>query len=303
MRSYEKRILTIPDQISELKSAKMVIESVDAAKEFLSRVEYYRFRGYSFQFYNNSKKEYEDNTKFSDIVAICEFDAELSHMLFSMLSSIEVTLRSHLVDALLSYRKDGLILYDPEIFDDKKKYWGNNSSISQEIARSSDVFIKHNFDKHDGNVPVWATVEIMSFGTLSKTIKNLNTGTDSVYSKLADYYKYPTASGKTARPTKKLLTSWIQACVVLRNICAHNSRIYNRALNTTPEILDVDRLASTPRYNGIYKTLLAMKYLRPSDEQWSVFANQLKELISKYSPVVEIGRLNFPQDWQNHIVS
>ena len=47
MRSYEKRILTIPDQISELKSAKMVIESDDAAKEFLSRVEYYRFRGYS----------------------------------------------------------------------------------------------------------------------------------------------------------------------------------------------------------------------------------------------------------------
>ena len=49
-------------------------------------------RGYSFQFYDNSKKEYKENTKFSDIVDICEFDAELSHLLFSMLLSIEVSL-------------------------------------------------------------------------------------------------------------------------------------------------------------------------------------------------------------------
>ena len=45
MRSYEKRILTIPEQISELKSAKMIIESDDDAAKFLSRVEYYLFRG------------------------------------------------------------------------------------------------------------------------------------------------------------------------------------------------------------------------------------------------------------------
>ena len=84
MRSYEKRILTIPEQVSELKSAKMIIESDEAAAKFLSRVEYYRFRGYSFQFYDNSKRKYKENTKFSDIVAICDFDAELSHLLFAM---------------------------------------------------------------------------------------------------------------------------------------------------------------------------------------------------------------------------
>lgn len=300
LRSYEKRILTIPEQVSELKSAKMIIESDDAAAKFLSRVEYYRFRGYSFQFYDNSKKEYKENTKFSDIVAICDFDAELSHLLFAMLSSIEVSLRSRLVDALLTYKEDTLILYDPAIFDDKKNYWSNNGSLSQEIARSSDVFIKHNFDKHDGNVPVWAAVEIMSFGTLSKTIKNLKTGTDSVYSKLAEYYKYPTAAGNMARPAKKLLASWIQSCVILRNICAHNSRIYNRTLNTVPELLAVDRLTPDPKYNGIYQTILAMKYLRPSDDQWAAFADRLTALISKYSAVIEMRRLNFPQDWHEH---
>ena len=66
-----------------------------------------------------------------------------------MLSSIEVSLRSRLVDALLWYKQDGLILHDPEIFNNKKIYWSNNDSLSQEIARSSDAFIKHNFDKHE----------------------------------------------------------------------------------------------------------------------------------------------------------
>ena len=61
-----------------------------------------------------------------------------------------------------------------------------------------------------------------------------------------------------------------------------------------------DRLTPDPKYNGIYQTILAMKYLRPSDEQWSAFADQLTALISKYSAVIEMGRLNFPQDWHDH---
>ena len=58
------------------------------------------------------------------------------------------------------------------------------STIASEIARSNDVFIKHNFNNHDGEVPVWAIVEVLSFGTLSKIIKNLKTGTGSSYSVL-----------------------------------------------------------------------------------------------------------------------
>ena len=65
-------------------------------------------------------------------------------MLFSILSAIEISLRSRFVNALLTYKKDdALILYDPAIFEDKRKYWTNISSLSKEIAHSSDLFIKH----------------------------------------------------------------------------------------------------------------------------------------------------------------
>lgn len=72
------------------------------------------------------------------------------------------------------------------------------STVASEIARSNDVFIKHNFDNHDGEVPVWAAVEVLSFGTLSKIIKNLKTGTGSSYSILALNYQYKSKKfGKT----------------------------------------------------------------------------------------------------------
>ena len=63
------------------------------------------------------------------------------------------------------------ILYsvkDMSIFKDKKLYWQNMSTVASEIARSNDVFIKHNFDNHDGEVPVWAAVEVLSFGSITK---------------------------------------------------------------------------------------------------------------------------------------
>lgn len=121
------------------------------------------------------------------------------------------------------------------------------------------MFIRHNFDKHEGNIPVWAAAEIMSFGTLSKRITNLKTGSDLPFSKIAKSYTYSAKSGKPVKPSKKILVSWIQSCVVLRNICAHNGRIYNRVLNATPEILEADRLFHDPKYKGVYQTILAIK--------------------------------------------
>lgn len=82
---------------------------------------------------------------------------------FSMISKIEVALRVRLVEALLVHG-DALILQDSSIFKEKKMYWQNMSAIASEIARSNDVFIKHNFDNYEGEVPVWAVVEVLSFG-------------------------------------------------------------------------------------------------------------------------------------------
>lgn len=278
----------------------MEISSRSDVEKALRTIGYYRLRGYSFQRYNNATKKYIPGTKFDDIIKLYYFDQELSRMLFSMISKIEVALRVRLVDALLIHG-DALILQDSSIFKEKKTYWNNMSTIASEIARANDVFIKHNFDKHEGEVPVWAVVEVLSFGTLSKIIKNLKSGTGSAYAVLMEHYKYVSQKGNEVKPSQKMFTSWVQAVAVLRNMCAHNSRVYNRTIHTAPEILDADKISPPPKNNGLYQILLAMKYLRASDDEWREFVGDLDNLFKEYNSVITLSAMNLPTDWKTHL--
>ena len=300
MYQYPKQILTITQQIQSYIDAEMQINSRSDVENALKAIGFYRLRGYSFHLYDNSCKKYVSGTKFEDILKLYYFDQELSGLIFSMISKIEVALRVRLVDALLIHG-DALILQDSSIFKDKKMYWQNISTIASEIARSNDVFIKHNFDKHEGEVPVWAVVEVLSFGTLSKIIKNLKTGTGSTYAILADNYKYNSKKGNLVNPSQKMFASWVQSVSILRNMCAHNSRIYNRTIHTTPEILDVDKIIPAPAHNGLYQILLAMKYLRSSDVEWTRFVDELDRLFQNNSSVISLAAMNFPTDWKAHL--
>lgn len=300
MYQYPKQILSIAQQVQSYIDAGMLINSCADVEKAFKTVGFYRLRGYSFQLYDNATKKYVPGTKFEDILQLYQFDQELSVLIFSMISKIEVALRVRLVEALLIHGEP-LVLQDSSIFKEKKLYWKNMSTIASEIARSNDVFIKHNFDNHDGEVPVWATVEVLSFGTLSKIIKNLKTGTGSSYSIWAANYQYKSQKGNLVNPSQKMLTSWVQGVSVLRNMCAHNSRIYNRTIHTAPEILDVDKITPQPAHNGLYQILLAMKYLRSSDEEWTVFVDEFDKLIQNNSSVISLTAMNLPTDWKTHL--
>lgn len=300
MYQYPKQILSIEKQLQSLCDSGMMIDSCEDVEKALKNVGFYRLRGYSFHLYDNETKKYVQGTRFEDILKIYHFDQELACLIFSMISKIEVALRVRLVEALLVH-EDALVLQDSSIFNDKKMYWQNMSTIASEIARSNDVFIKHNFDKHEGEIPVWAVVEVLSFGTLSKIIKNLKTGAGSAYSVLAANYRYVSKRGNLVNPSKKMFTSWVKGVSILRNMCAHNSRIYNRTIHTAPEILDVDKLTPSPVHNGLYQILLAMKYLRASNEEWIEFVDKLSLLIEQNSSVISLTAMNFPPDWKEHL--
>ena len=98
-----------------------------------------------------------------------------------------------------------------------------------------------------------------------------------------------------------MFASWVQAVSVLRNMCAHNSRIYNRTIHTTPEILEVDKVTPTPAHNGLYQILLAMKYLRSSDEEWTLFVDELDKLLHNNVSVLSLTAMNMPIDWKVHL--
>ena len=300
MIQYPKRVLSTQQQLQTYITSGMVVSSVDEATEALATIGYYRLRGYCFHLYDNRTKQYVPNTNFSDILKLYQFDTELSHLLFGLSTAIEVGLRVHLSEALLIHQ-DALALHDPQYFRDKKLFWKNVSTLSNEIARSNDVFISHNYRNHNGLIPIWAAVEVMSFGNLSKIIKNLKTGQGSSASVLLQHYQYKSKRQNLVTPSLQMFSSWTQAVSILRNMCAHNSRIYNRTISTHLQIPAVDQTVPLVQHNGLYQVVLAMKYLRPTDDIWKKFVSNLTALFQKYDAIIDLNRINFPADWLSHL--
>ena len=299
MYHYSKPYLSVSQLIQKLASLGMIIPSQTEAEEAFNTIGYYRLRGYCYHQFDRNSNQYIAGPNLHDILNLYHFDMELSHLLFDYLSQIEVALRVRFVNAFQT-TQDVLALNDPSVFKDKNLYWKNQSSVASEIARSNDLFITHNFDNHEGAIPLWAAVEVMSFGTLSKLIKNLKTGQNSVLSNIIHHYRYRNSSGSLVNPSKDMFTSWIQSVSVVRNICAHNSRIYNRIINTTPQLVSTDFINPQPRYNGLYQIMLAMKYLRPTNQSWNNFVVAFNILLQKYNGTYDLSRMNFPSDWAIH---
>ena len=299
MYHYPKPYLSVSQLIQKLIACGMEVPSQTEAEEAFNSIGYYRLRGYCYHRFDRVANQYVSGTSLSDIIKLYRVDVELSHIIFEYLSQIEVALRVRFVNAFQPVQ-DALALNDPSLFSDKQRYWQNQNAVAGEIARSNDVFIAHNFDNHDGAIPIWATVEILSLGTLSKLIKNLKTGQNSVFSLFCSCYRFKNANGNIVAPSKDMLSSWIQAVSVMRNICAHNSRIYNRAINTAPQLVSTDVMNPQPRYNGLYQIMLAMKYLRPTDQSWVDFVDKFKALQNNNSSIYDLKRMNFPADWELH---
>ena len=300
MYTYPKPYLNANELVRHLMSKGMQMINPQWAEDTIIQIGYYRLKGYFLPFYNQASGFYSSDTSFEDIVELYHFDVELSKLIFGYILKIEVALRARLIEAL-AIAQDVTALSNPSLFDDKKKYWENQSSISSEIARSADKFINHQYSNYEGAVPVWAAVEVMQYGTLSKLIKNLKTGANTAYEKLRSFYKYPNSNGSMTIPSAKLFTSWIQATSAMRNICAHGGRIYNRAISAHPEILNADAITPVPASFGAYQEILAMKYLRPDNTSWKNFSTELTTLFSKYSSIIALSKLGFPSDWSLHI--
>ena len=92
MYRYPKQILTIAQQIQSYIDAGMIITSRSDVEKTLKSVGFYRLRGYSFHLYDNATKKYVSGTKFEDVLKLYHFDQEISALIFSMISKIEVAL-------------------------------------------------------------------------------------------------------------------------------------------------------------------------------------------------------------------
>ncbi|MFZ3578058.1 Abi family protein [Virgibacillus sp. DJP39] len=286
-----KPFKSVNEQIDILIDRGLTVDDRSYAYSVLSHVNYYRLSGYTLTLRKND--EFYKNVTLEQVMQIYNFDAELRSLLLYFLENIEVSFRAHL--GYFHSEKYGPLGYmDKDNFVDARHY----DIFYQEIKRIKDderneVFIKHHNENYNKQFPFWVVVELMSFGCLSRGFKNLHEDIKvhickEHYSPIPYYY----------------IENWLQGFVILRNICAHRGRLYNRYITYVPKLSPKDKKLFK-RYNldlnketkQIFTYIYVMNKLIGDEVIMDSFIYKFKELIVKY-PFVKLSHYGFPDDWE-----
>lgn len=290
---------TYNEQVQILKSRGLIISDDVAAAEKLEYINYYRLRGYYIHLQEKGSDKFISGTTFEQILSLHDFDNELRILLLRLLLNIEIVAKTRI--AYNVAHEWGTMGYRDEknySNDMHEKFQNLMKRIDKDLEKSHERFIKTYNDKYAGQFPIWVAVEVMSFGDLSK-----------MYCILPPHLKKNIACTYNGLD-ESLLTNWIQCSALLRNLCAHNSRIYARKIsipikietNIQIQIRDLTNRKFKINPQSLFAYLLAIRRISNSTV-WNSFLDDYNKLLLKYATSVEPIRLGFPFQWGRFLTS
>ena len=287
-----KPALTIDRQIDHLISQGICVNDRTAAARTLGDANYYRLRGYWMTFEDNGA--ILPDTTFEHIRSVYEFDRELRLWLWRMIERVELKVRTQFAYVLsTSFGPDAYM--KPGCFRDAEAHKQSLKSIQKEIdrgRRQGMPCILHNLNKY-GELPLWAAVEVMSMGTVSALYGNLRPDLQVEGCEKPVVEEISSAFGIGPG----FLKSWLRHLTMVRNICAHHGRFYNRLLKSKPRMLRRDRPWAGDREFPTFITLKRI-YEVSWPEVWEVELDALDKLIETYSRV-DLAPMGFPAGWHD----
>lgn len=290
---YTKRTFTIQEQIAQLRERGMVIDDEETARRYLEHVSYYRLAGYWWPMQSDKTNHiFKQGSTFGNVVQLYDFDRELRLIVFNAIEKIEISLRTKLIYHL-SHEFDAWWFQNTAIFIDTMALVETLTSMQEEVCRSKDTFIKEHKSKYRDDQrfpPAWKTLELTSFGSLSKLYGNLR----------SDVKAKDIIAAELGAVNHTYLPGWLQGIAQIRNFCAHHSRLWNKNIPTAPKILSKPPyrwVNDVPRdTQRIYLHLCIMRYMLNIIAPENNLHTQLRQLLEKY-PSVDPNALGFKTGW------
>ncbi|MDN3664863.1 Abi family protein [Algibacter miyuki] len=296
---FDKKPFTLPQQVKQLQDRGLTIKHPRIAEKYLINISYYRLGEYWYVMQSDKENHiFKPNSKFEDVIALYNFDAELRLLLFDVIEKIEISLRTKLIYHL-SHEINPWWFQNFDLFNDSKALVKTLSNLEIEIERTKDESIKKHLKKHKDDKrfpPAWKSLEQTSFGTLSKLYGNLK---HTVKSKDLIAIEFGAVN-------HTFLPSWLQSIAVIRNYCAHHSRLWNRNLPSTvkllskppkPWILDSINVPKQHEFSKLYVHMCLMRYMLNTILPRNEFSIKLNNLFEKY-PNVDPDALGMKPKWQ-----
>lgn len=293
LMDYTKQPLYYPEILQLLKERGLIIRDDNEATAQLKIMSYFRLANYLRPMEQNKTTHvFKPNSYFDNAVDLYYFDKKLRALIFTSIQSFEIALRSKLIHHF-SMIYGAFWIMDRSLFNDKKIYTDCSIRVQQEVFRSKEDFIQEHLEKYSTPIipPMRKTLEVVSFGTLSRIFCNLSD--KGIKKRIAREFNLP---------QHKLLESWCKSAVTLRNNLAHHSRTWNRTYPIQPQLpqsLNGDWINPVGVANNrLYAQLCYLAYLQNATHPNNDFKQQLKSLLQVH-PNVDVTAMGFPADWEN----
>lgn len=269
----------------------MNVTDEDRAVHYLSHLNYYRLAAYWLPYESDhANHQFQVNTNFEDILNLYIFDRELRILVLDAIERLEVSIRTNWAHCL-SQKHGSHAHINSSIFKDKWDHTNNIEHLKKSVKHSKETFIQHLTNKYEEELPpIWAIVEIMTFGQLSKWYSNIKSGSDR--NEIANKYNLD----------EVILTSFLHHISTIRNVCAHHSRLWNREFTFTfklpkrgPDSIIYSH--NTENIRKIYNTLVMLAGLLDiisPDHHWKT---RLYDLIQTHN--INVTHMGFPANWQD----
>lgn len=288
----DKEFKSIDEQLEILKSRGLTVHNEEKAKSFLLQNNYYRISGYSLTLRDHD--QFFPNACFQNIIDIYSFDHELRHILLKYIEKIEVKIKSIYVYHFTEIHGSTGYL-DKSYFTDSQQYQKTMDKIEDQKSRRLDheAYLKHFVKDLKQDVPLWAAVDLMTIADISQLY--------SISEKLI-MDSVAKDFGFITKDKTMLLGSMMKSMTIIRNLCAHGSRLFNRLFEQRPWLSKKEKECLIKYQNGMIDNshlygfiFLMRKLLEPED-----FLQMKAEIIklSENIPFIDMKHYGFRKDWK-----
>ena len=242
--------------------------------------------------FKNSNNEYKKNVSFDEIYALFEFDKNLRSIFLKYSLEIEIILKSLLAETISS--RYGIKDYlNKENFDDTV----NETTITESINVIEEEISKQK-GKHEavthyigeyGFVPPFVLTKILTLGELSRLYAMLKQSDRQSIS-------------KNFKLSDKVLKQIIVNMTMIRNICAHNDRLFSFHSKFRISFKYIKKNYNEKSVN-IYMIMKCMEILLPKDKKKEfvkLINNEIKQLNNKLKSIKIDNILNIMGFYKNN---
>ncbi|MFT6908393.1 MAG: abortive infection bacteriophage resistance protein [Oleiphilaceae bacterium] len=294
--AFDKPPLSFKNQVDKLKLHGLNIPDPDKAEFYLSQLNYYRFSAYCLPFeQDHATHAFQANTSFDDVLNLYIFDRELRLLVLDAIERFEVSLRTQLAYHLSHNHNTAHPHLDPLVFHSRSIYDVSLKNLTDEVTRSREDFIRHLQQKYSESLPpIWAAVELMTIGQLSKWLSNIKKRRDR--QDIARFYQID----------ESILTSFCKHLTHVRNYSAHHARLWNRGFTLTMQIPRKGQQSLIQSFDSsnlrgqqqrkLYNTLVMLLHLMNIMNPHHSWGQRLFELINHHQ--IDCNKMGFPRDWK-----